>query len=170
MPTQAPDTDRSGTTPQAKGNSRSGTFADQLSALRSKVPYNTMLLGVMFLLGAGWIAMKSGETKVYRPDEQSLQNKLLVNTWLADAKKNTAARGRDDYRSTVVSLAIDDVRQKQVPVAELSKNPYAFLHFPKELYPLMIDRWRNVKNKIGRDKELHSELLTMLLEKEQFAE
>ena len=128
-----------------------------------------MLLGAMFLLGAGWIAMKSGGTKVYRPDEQSLQNELLVNAWLADAKKNTAARERDDYRSTVVSLAIDDVRQKQVPVAELSKNPYAFLHFPKELYPLMIDRWRNVKGKIGRDKDLHSAVLTMLLEKEQFA-
>ncbi|HDY65042.1 MAG TPA: hypothetical protein ENH84_02260, partial [Phycisphaerae bacterium] len=170
MPTQAPDTDPSETTPQAKENSRSGAFADQFSILRSKTSRNTMLLGVMFLLGAGWIAMKSGKTKVYSPDEQSLQNELLVNTWLADAKKNPASsKGRDDYRSTVVSLTIGDVRRKQVPVAELSKNPYAFLHFPKDLYPLMIDRWKNVKDKIGREKALYLEVLTMLLEKEQFA-
>ena len=170
---QTSDNNRHGAAGEAKDKSHLGAFvAGWLSFLGSNASArSTVLMVVMFLVGAGWVMMKSKETRVYRPDETNVEKELLVSSWLMETKKNAAAEKHlSDFRGKEFLLAIDDVRQKQIPVDELSKNPYAFLHFPEEIYPIMINQWESTKSEIGQKRESRRQVIETLMEKEQFAE
>ena len=170
---QTTDNERNGTAGKAKDNSRLGALlADQLSFLGSSTSArSTLLMGLMFLAGIGWIMMKGRETKTYRPDETNADKELLISGWLAETKKNAAAeKFLSDSRISELSLGVDEVRQKQIPVDDLSKNPYAALHFPEEIYPLMINQWRVAKVEIAQEKNSRRQILETVMEKDQFAE
>ena len=106
----------------------SGKFGSGESKKRTVFSANrtTILMGVTFLAGLGWIAMTRQNVKSFAQSEIELGNNFLVEMGVRDMRRQLPHSGREiDPEVGRLGDALHvETSERQIPANELKKNPF----------------------------------------------
>jgi len=86
----------------------------------------TILMGLAFLAGLGWIVVVKGNVKPFVQSETELSNSFMVEMGVRDMRMELPRSGRklDPKVDRMLDAFNIETSERQIPVNELKKNPF----------------------------------------------
>lgn len=88
---------------------------------------STIMMGLMFLVGAGWLGWEYKQNKAYAPTNQEKQNQVMVEAGLMTMQQVAAPKANDSQATRVTEAFVYDASQRQVASADLKMNPFIYV-------------------------------------------
>lgn len=85
----------------------------------------TLMMGFMFFVGIIWVLGESRAISPQKANADSVDSAVMVKAGLLNMKLlTTESKDRDDAPGKIVATFFQDVKERQIPLADLKVNPF----------------------------------------------
>lgn len=107
------------------GSGDGGGSDSALSRVTGKLNRSTLLMGLMFAVGIGWVVWESQQIAKPVDDDEKFKTEIMVNNGIKEMVRQVDGEtGQADRTTEVVQASYYEPHQRQVASSKLRQNPF----------------------------------------------